>query len=239
MSEILFTVLIFVLFIVIVSAVYSNVLLVKKYTVKAKTNQNCKRIVFLADIFSNPRMYQVNAVLERVEKLSPDVIIVAGELPPKSKLDVDNIISGLMEAAPTYIAFSNSERDSLSDGEIKIYNDYSILTVSEKSEAEDTLKAFSELDNVKILLCDKPSLFSSQIYDKNIDIVLSSQGGGLMLRIPFYGLIYSSTEGFLPKYPARHYKVHGCEFVITTGVGKSFLPLRLNNFREIVCVDVE
>ena len=238
MSELSFVGVILIIYFITMSVIYNNVIIVTRSKVNTGKQYAKKRVVYLADMFSNNHSLRINSIIEKVRKCSPDIIVVTGRLPEECKIDPNGILSKLSEIATVYCAFSDVDGSIASD-EIKILNEYSVLALSSDAENADVLSSFSKLDNLKILICEKPSDFDKAVCEKDIDMSLCWQGGGLMLRMPFYGLVYSTIEGLLPKYPGRYHKKQGTHLFATTGVGKSFLPLRISNFREIPCIDIE
>ena len=243
MSEIIFVIHIFALFLISLSIIYNTALVVRKYTIDSGTNKESIRVIFLADLFSNKHNIGISRIIDKVRKCNPDIIIASGNILPEYDQRASAILRELSSIATVYSVFSNAvceeSCEKISNGEIKILKSYSILAISGHRDYSDELLTFSKLENVKILLCEKPELFNPSVYSKDIFLSISSHGGGLMLRIPFYGIVDSSSQGFLPAYPLRYYNINGRKLIVTTGVGKSRLPLRVNNMREIPCIDIK
>lgn len=97
---------------------------------------------------------------------------------------------------------------------------------------EEWLKGYSEKDGFKILLSHHPAYYDKLIKDKDIDLVLSGHNHGGQIRIADRG-IFSSGEGFLPKYDKGLYDGR---LIVSAGCSNTVAVPRINNPREIVKV---
>lgn len=241
MTEILVVFISFVIFFGIISVVFNNVILVRKYIVTPERKVCSKRIVYLADLFLNNHNLRINSVVDKVTKLSPDIIIVSGNNIENKTLS-ESALERLSRLAPVYCLFADEKISEnaiyINDGDIKILDDVAIMSVGCDNADIDKMTSFSKLDEIKVAVCKLPYLYNVKGL-KGTDVVFSFYGGGIMLSIPFYGVVYTSKEGLFPSYSAKKYTFNGNRFLITTGVGKSFLPLRISNMREIIYVDIK
>lgn len=73
----------------------------------------------------------------------------------------------------------------------------------------------------------------------NIDLLLSGHVHGGQFRIPFLGGLYAPNQGFLPEYDSGKYKVKGTNLVVSRGLGNSRIPLRINNYPELVEIRIK
>lgn len=239
MSEIVFVIIVIALFLLALAIVFGNVVTVRRYRVKSDKFSKPLKMVFLADLLSNDNERDLEKIVQKVSALRPDIIIVAGEC-AKNTFCGKNCLKKLGEFSDVYLCdtpFSDGLCQSVDVNEYKIMNGYSILY----SDNADSLLAFSRLDNFKIAVLPKPSDFGYGLCAKNydVDLCLSWHSHGKVIKIPFFGALYTKEDGFLPKYFSGIFKEKDTVLVVTGGAGKSSLKFRLNNFREIVCIDIE
>ena len=103
------------------------------------------------------------------------------------------------------------------------------------SQADETLVAWADLEEFKILLSHRPELF--QVYrDFDMDLVFAGHAHGGQFRIPGIGGLYSPNQGILPAYSSGSYSDGGTTMFVSRGLGNSIMPIRINNRPEIVCV---
>ncbi len=238
MTEVLFVILAFILFCVIIWVIKSNIIAVRKFNINTEKQTSVKRVVYVADVFLNKYPLTVRRVISKIEKCNPDIIIITGN----GLRDTEKIVEKLKNISKVYFAFTDMQsEDALDNNKMKIYNDYSVFALSHKinQQTRDDLEAFSKLENFKIVLCETPALFDMNILKNDVDLAFGYFGGKLMIRLAFFGIIYSTKGGFLPKYSNRFYKEKHCTMISTTGAGPAFLPVRINNFPEIICANIE
>lgn len=89
-----------------------------------------------------------------------------------------------------------------------------------------------------ILLSHRPELID--IYSKNgIDLVLSGHAHGGQVRIPFFGPVYSPSQGFRPKYTSGLYSEGNTQMFVSRGMGNGIAPLRFNDGPELAVIILE
>ncbi len=137
------------------------------------------------------------------------------------------VLSGLADASLTGLDLALPVPDA--DG-----------TVSDRSNnsAEDTSKA-TVLQNsekpLQILLAHEPAYFER--YRKaGADLILTGHVHGGQIIIPGKGGLISPDMEFFPELYEGVHEKDGSTMVISRGLGNSILPLRINNFPEIVTV---
>lgn len=258
MSEFLFTVLVFAVFITAMFLLYNNVCIVKKYKVETDKLCGSLKIVLVSDFHNSRRLYR--SVMRKIKSCEPDVIIISGDLVDRRKPDFDTarkFLGALRSFADLYYVTGNHEAalgldgvikeldcaDILLDEKYKIFESFSVLGLSDRAAGDaekrsDLLSVFEKLDNFKIAIVHRPTEFDRnlKISDYDIDLVLCGHNHGGLIRIPFFGALVSPDEGFFPKYSKGIYRENGRTMVVSGGAGNTFLPLRLNNFPEIVCI---
>ncbi len=101
-----------------------------------------------------------------------------------------------------------------------------------RSELE---KTDVNLDCFRVLLSHRPELFSCYC-DRGIDLVFSGHAHGGQFRLPFIGGLFVPNQGLFPKYDAGVVSSKETTMVISRGLGKSIIPLRIGNPPDIVVV---
>lgn len=261
MSEFLFTILVFLAFITFLLLLYNNVSVVKKY--KLKTEKPCGglKIVLISDFHNNKRL--LGSIVKKIRACTPDIIIIAGDLVDRRRPDYKTaalFLSELRGISYVYYVTGNHEAvlgrehvieklncsDIVLDERYKIYDKFSVLGISDRiidktQQRRDLLALFERLDNFKIAVVHRPTEFDREqtISGYDIDLVLCGHVHGGLIRIPFFGALLAPDEGFFPKYSKGLYKENGSVMIVSGGAGNTFLPLRLNNFPEIVSISIE
>lgn len=92
-------------------------------------------------------------------------------------------------------------------------------------------------DTCTILICHCPEVLDTSLADEKFDLVLSGHAHGGLVRIGSHGL-YSTSQGFLPKYTSGVQEMGESMVVISRGLGDSEPFPRINNQPELVVVDV-
>ena len=94
------------------------------------------------------------------------------------------------------------------------------------------------LDDVcTILICHCPEVLDPSLADEKFDLVLSGHAHGGQVRIGGHGL-WSTSQGFLPKYTSGVNQMGESQVVISRGLGDSEPYPRIFNQPELVVVDV-
>ena len=127
-----------------------------------------------------------------------------------------------------------------------------LIAVSDNAEQFDVptnnakkfLNSLQPTDNCRICLTHYPELFNDKLLNRDIDIAFTGHAHGGLIRIPHFGGLYSTGEGFLPRFTAGVVQVEdGAQVVVSRGLGESDetygirIP-RINNQPELVVVDV-
>lgn len=96
----------------------------------------------------------------------------------------------------------------------------------------------NELDDVcAILICHCPEVLNTSLELYQFDLVLSGHAHGGQVRIGSHGL-WSTSQGFLPKYTSGVNQMGESQVVISRGLGDSEPFPRIFNQPELVVVDV-
>ena len=115
------------------------------------------------------------------------------------------------------------------------------------NNAKKFIEGLEPSDNCRICLTHYPELFNEKLLNKNIDIAFTGHAHGGQIRVPYFGGLYSTGEGFLPRFTDGVVTVDdGAKVVVSRGLGNSNeatiikgigMP-RINNQPELVVVDI-
>jgi len=262
MSEFVFIPLCFAVFFAVLLAVYNNITVVKRYKLSSKKLSGPLKIVLLSDFHNRRNKKSVQKTLDKIAAQNPDFIVLAGDLVDRRRPNLDigrDFVASLCKIADTYYVTGNHERalgredtlraidcdGALLDGEYKIFEEFSIVGIPDTlgdndSRYADLLSIFERLQSYKIAVVHRPIQFDSclDISKYDIDLVLCGHTHGGVVRIPFFGAFLSPDEGFFPKYSKGVYHKNDTTMVVSGGLGNTFLPLRINNFPEIVVLEI-
>lgn len=86
-----------------------------------------------------------------------------------------------------------------------------------------------------LLLSHRPELFDCYVA-KNIDLVLTGHAHGGQIRLPFIGALLAPNQPLFPPYTNGVYTSQHTTMIVSTGIGTSKLPLRINNPSQVVCI---
>lgn len=105
---------------------------------------------------------------------------------------------------------------------------YEILKEAMPSQEEDAFR---------ILLAHHPKYFPTYAMLKP-DLVLSGHYHGGIIRLPFKKPLVGTDFTLFPKYAWGKYKKGHTNMIVSAGLGEHTIPLRINNPRELVVVDL-
>ena len=224
------------------------------------------RIVQVSDLHNEVLGEENSRILEKLEKAAPDIVVLTGDLIDRSKTDVEVAISFAQNAcsiAPTYYINGNHENvltqdeyvvfcDRLSSVGVTVLENesaviekngeyISLVGVIDESfgivSNEMLLDLKSETADFSILLSHRPKDFS-RYAACGYDLVLCGHLHGGQFRLPFLGGLYAPSYGIFPEYDGGMYERDGSVLIVSRGVGNSSFPVRFNNPRELVLVEL-
>ncbi|MBR2987045.1 MAG: metallophosphoesterase [Clostridia bacterium] len=203
--------------------------------------------------------------LRTLSALTPDFIIMAGDMVDGSLQEAPHMLSllaGAAAIAPTYYATGNHE--AFTDGDIELISSLGIAFLDNndstyeeirigglssgfghskpfhKTPAPDLafLDRFSSLDSYKLLIAHHPEWFPSYIKNRAIDLTLSGHAHGGQWRIAGRG-IFAPGQGLFPKYTSGLYTEGKSSLIVSRGLGSHSVIPRINNSPEIVVITLE
>lgn len=226
------------------------------------------RLVVLSDLH-NAEFGENNCELvEKVRKLSPDLILLAGDMVDKKSSNTDIVVSlcaQLKEIAPVYYGLGNHEGTMMYvnglrvDGLLRdeginvLINESSDVTVKGTAISIGSvatgiynfdeysapfMEEFEKKDTLKILIAHFPDLFYERLADVNVDLAVSGHYHGGQVRLPFLGGLYSADHGLFPKYCDGMFLLTNAKLFVTRGLGNSHLFPRISNRPQIAVIDV-
>ncbi len=264
MPEFIFIPLCLVGFVVLLFIIYNNNAIIKRYKISSKKIKTPLRIVLLSDFHNKRYSKGGQKLVKKIAAQKPDMIFITGDTVDRRRPDFNvsrEFVKNVSKICETYLITGNHERalgrescieqldckDILLDDDYRIFEEYSVLGLSDtvglsdSTWQSDALCVFERLENYKIVAVHRPSQFENYlgISERDVDLVLCGHIHGGVMRIPFFGAVFSPDEGFFPKYSKGVYVKNGTTLVISGGLGNTAFPLRINNFPEIVVIDIE
>lgn len=252
-----FSIFIFLFFIIWISLVEPNIITVEKLNFNSNDIKNLK-IVFVSDFHLNKfSENRLNRIVDKINEQNPDIVISGGDyaILHNVKLSLDmskvaKILSKIKTKYGFYTVLGNHDYNKDSSDIKEAFKKYN-LNVLENSNVEilhneepfflagisDMQTTFYSLDkalkNTKppvILVSHSPDI-TPDAKDK-VDLILSGHTHGGQVRVPFYGAII---------VPSKYGKKYQVGFVdnlvyINRGLGTSILPVRFNCLPEITVI---
>lgn len=222
-------------------------------------------IVQISDLHNETFGDDGKSLVEKVAALSPDVIVLTGDMVDASNhTDYDKALLVLKQfpsIAPTYYVYGNHEQilpkkqmDSFVSmltlcGVQYLNDETTILTASNGDTitligindlsltgfALENIMAQQQPSVFHLLLAHEPQLLHDYA-QTGVDLVLSGHAHGGQFRLPFVGGLYAPDQGLFPAYTEGLHTDADTAMIISRGLGNSSFPLRLFNQPEIVSV---
>lgn len=223
------------------------------------------RIVQISDLHNAVFGRNNERLLRKIEGLSPDLIVVTGDVVDSSHTNISVALSFIERAcglAPVYYVTGNHE-NWLEDGErrellegieaagtVILANEaaditrdgesFTLLGLKDESLGGNALQKLTEgtdASRFQLLLAHEPQYLTS--YSAcSVDLVLTGHAHGGQFRLLFIGGLVAPDQGFFPEYTEGMHTDGGTSMIISRGLGNSVIPVRLCNLPEIVCVDL-
>lgn len=236
----------------------------KYKSIKVSKEANGFKIVHISDLH-NKRFGKCNyALIEKIKKCSPDIIVISGDLLDSRHTDVEAAVEFAAlasEISPVYYATGNHEQRFsknelsqfldrlkeagavvLEDKSVGLSNGIRLVGLSDKSVGTYILpELLSENDDdgaLTLLISHKPH-YAQWYADCGADLTFSGHAHGGQVRIPFVGGLIAPDQGFFPKLTEGIHYYGDSATVISRGLGNSLIPMRINNRPELVVVTLE
>ncbi len=224
------------------------------------------RICQVSDLHNDELGEDSERLIDAIKDTEPDIILLTGDLIDRTRTNIDAAITFAKQAvkiAPTYYINGNHEasipedyavlKEKLIAGGVAVLENESV-TVERGGEyiriiglndqnfgcihSNDSLcEMRGDEGDLSILLAHRPTDFP-QYAACGFDLVFSGHLHGGQFRLPFLGGLYAPSYGFFPEYDGGLYEREDSVLIVSRGVGNSSFPIRFNNPREIVLVEL-
>jgi predicted MPP superfamily phosphohydrolase len=226
------------------------------------------RIAQISDLHNDELGEGNLRLISKLEMIDPDIIVITGDVIDRSRTNVDVAIQFARSAcrvATTYYVNGNHE-SVLPSGEYAdfckkmtdvgvIVLDDSATLISRDGEQINlvglTDPSFERIPSTidlaalrgdksvfSIMLSHRPEDFE-QYAECGYDLVLSGHLHGGQFRLPFLGGLYAPSYGLFPEYDGGRYESGESVMIVSRGVGNSSFPIRSNNPRDIVVIELK
>jgi len=234
-------------------------LVVTEYDIDLGLNEDLK-IVQISDLHNQIFGINESVLLNKIKEQEPDIIVVTGDVVDghhTSYTIAESFFKGAVEICPVYYVTGNHEVSLMDNGydfadflfEIRSYGviylddkyvdmgDYILAGVAYKSLWN--FSAYDPFDNTKpvILLAHDPK-YTDLYSSLGADLVLTGHIHGGQIIIPGKGALLSPEFCFFPTYYQGVNDIDGLQLEISRGLGNSAIPLRINDYPEIVVINV-
>lgn len=165
------------------------------------------------------------AVLLNNEKVSIDVAVsINGEESVKTGESVDAEESmdtdESMDKGDASMTLIGLDDNHLDDGTL-----HSMIETCDKEE-------------LTVVLAHEPQ-YLDRYSDAGADLVITGHAHGGQMILPFVGPLIAPDQGFFPEYTAGEFTRKDTTMYISRGLGNSVIPVRLFNYPEIVCIEIQ
>lgn len=215
-------------------------------------------IVQVSDLHNQFFGINQSTLLKRIKEADPDIIVITGDVVDKTHTNFaisEDFIEGAVKIAPVYYITGNHEvwigdkkmssfyEKMRSLGVIFLddtyvdMGDYILAGIGDSSLT--SFVVYPPFDDSKpvVMLAHEPQF--SELYKKlGADLVLTGHYHGGQIIIPGVGGFVSPEYEIFPKMYEGCNDIDGMQLVISRGLGNSVLPVRINNYPELVVVKV-
>ncbi|MFS8540887.1 MAG: metallophosphoesterase [Tissierellales bacterium] len=221
------------------------------------------RITQISDYHSNS-LINKDELLKEIESFNPHIIALTGDIIDKRTNDMDSaidLVNRLYNINPNvFFVIGNHELNNIQghrfiskikeigvtllDNESKVLEldqeRINIVGLSFPADKEDYEKAMEDVNyrNYTLVLSHSPDKLVTFISGKE-DLILSGHTHGGQIRIPLIGAVIGHEQGLFPKYDKGIFKLNHAILYIDSGLGNSFLPIRLFNRVQISNIAVK
>lgn len=238
---------------------YSNLhLVITPYSYQTDKTDGGYTIVQISDLHNQFFGPGQEYLLKKIRSCEPDIIAVTGDALDGYHTNwylARRFFEGAAEIAPVYYITGNHElcldRDKFGEfvndieGAGVIFADNSafdidgmrLIGLADDSLDDGTLSGLTDGAAFNVLLAHEPAYFDKYAA-AGADLVLAGHVHGGQFIIPGKGGLVSPDFKFFPELYAGEHKLGNTTMLISRGLGNSVIPLRLNNYPEIVVVNI-
>lgn len=221
--------------------------------------ENDITIVQVSDLHNQFFGNKQSTLLKEIEKADPDIIVVTGDIVDTThtsyKIALD-FVEGAVRIAPVYYVSGNHEvrlsgkkldefYAKMKDLGVIFLDDtyidcdeYILAGIADSSL--DSFGAYGAFDDSKpvIMLAHEPQ-YVDLYQSLGADLVLAGHYHGGQIIIPGVGGLISPEFEFFPKPYNGINDYSGMKLVLSRGLGNSVVPVRINDYPELVVVKVK
>ena len=216
------------------------------------------KIVQVSDLHNQFFGIKQSVLLDQIEAIDPDIIVVTGDIVDSTHTSYSiamDFIEGAVKIAPVYYVTGNHENRLHGDKLDKFYDDmrasgviflddtyadmgeYTLAGIADSSlESFDSYPAFTDEKPV-VMLAHEPD-YVSLYQSLGADLVLTGHVHGGQIIIPGKGGLLSPDFTFFPELYEGMHSYGSMTLIVSRGLGNSVAPVRINNFPELVVINV-
>ena len=216
------------------------------------------KIVQVSDLHNQFFGINQSVLLKNIEACDPDIIVVTGDIVDSTHTSYSiamDFIEGAVKIAPVYYVTGNHEDRLHGDKLDKFYSDmrdlgviflddtyvdmgeYTLAGIADSSlESFDAYPAFTDEKPV-VMLAHEPD-YVSLYQSLGADLVLTGHVHGGQIIIPGKGGLLSPDFTFFPELYEGMHSYGSMTLIVSRGLGNSVAPVRINNFPELVVINV-
>ena len=216
------------------------------------------KIVQVSDLHNQFFGINQSVLLKNIEACDPDIIVVTGDIVDSTHTSYSiamDFVEGAVKIAPVYYVTGNHEDRLHGDKLDKFYSDmrdlgviflddtyvdmgeYTLAGIADSSlESFDAYPAFGDEKPV-VMLAHEPD-YVSLYQSLGADLVLTGHIHGGQIIIPGKGGLLSPDFTFFPELYEGMHSYGSMTLIVSRGLGNSVAPVRINNFPELVVINV-
>lgn len=216
------------------------------------------KIVQVSDLHNQFFGINQSVLLKNIEACDPDIIVVTGDIVDSTHTSYSIamvFVEGAVKIAPVYYVTGNHEDRLHGDKLDKFYSDmrdlgviflddtyvdmgsYCLAGIADSSlESFDAYPAFTDEKPV-VMLAHEPD-YVSLYQSLGADLVLTGHVHGGQIIIPGKGGLLSPDFTFFPELYEGMHSYGSMTLIVSRGLGNSVAPVRINNFPELVVINV-
>jgi len=233
---------------------------------KVSAELNGYTIVQISDLHNQIFGIGQHSLLKKIREQSPDIIVVTGDAVDVTHTffkPTESFFNGAVGIAPVYYVTGNHEKwiaESDSKGErykefISDIESMGVHYIDDQRVSVDgfTLIGVSDMNlpekvphgdspsggnSLNILLAHEPKMIDGYC-DAGMDLVFTGHVHGGQIIIPGIGGIFDPDFRFFPDPYEGMLEYGNTTMILSRGLGNSVLPIRINNYPEIVVVKLK
>lgn len=216
------------------------------------------KIVQVSDLHNQFFGINQSVLLKNIEACDPDIIVVTGDIVDSTHTSYSiamDFVEGAVKIAPVYYVTGNHEDRLHGDKLDKFYSDmrdlgvtflddtyvdmgsYYLAGIADSSlESFDAYPAFGDEKPV-VMLAHEPD-YVSLYQSLGADLVLTGHVHGGQIIIPGKGGLLSPDFTFFPSLYEGVHTYDSMTLIVSRGLGNSVAPVRINDYPELVVINV-